>query len=62
MSDDAAIALTRLTAHEELCKLRWSEVQTSLTKVIAWQERITYATVGILVTMVGYLIVTYVLK
>ena len=56
------IALTKLAAHEELCNLRWNQVQTSLTKVIGWQEKTTYGTIGILATMLGYLVITYIIK
>jgi predicted nucleic acid-binding Zn ribbon protein len=59
MPDDARAieALTRIDSHEKVCAERYGEIKGSFDRVHTRLDKILYGIIGLLVTMVGYLIV-----
>jgi hypothetical protein len=51
------ITATRLDAHEKVCAERYGDIKDSFGRVHARLDKIIYGLMGLLITMVGWLIV-----
>jgi predicted nucleic acid-binding Zn ribbon protein len=53
----ATITATRLDAHEKICAERYGEIKESFARVHARLDKIIYGLIGLLLTMVGWLVI-----
>jgi hypothetical protein len=53
----ATVTATRLDVHEKICAERYGEIKESFVRVHARLDKIIYGLLGLLLTMVGWLIV-----
>lgn len=53
----AAITATRLDSHEKICSERYGEIKGSFARIHGRLDTIIYGLIGLLITMVGFLIV-----
>jgi mannose/fructose/N-acetylgalactosamine-specific phosphotransferase system component IID len=53
----ATVTATRLEAHEKICAERYGDIKDSFTRVHARLDKIMYGLIGLLITMVGWLVV-----
>jgi len=51
------ITATRLDAHEKICAERYGEIKESFARVHARLDTIIYGLIGLLLTMVGWLVI-----
>lgn len=53
----ATVTATRLDVHERICAERYGEIKESFARVHARLDKIIYGLIGLLLTMVGWLVV-----
>lgn len=53
----ATVTATRLDAHEKVCSERYADIKVSFGRVHERLDAIMYGLLGLLITMVGWLIV-----
>lgn len=53
----STVTATRLDAHEKICAERYGDIKDSFSRVHARLDKIMYGLIGLLITMVGWLVV-----
>jgi len=53
----SVVNATRLEAHEKVCAERYGDIKDSFGRVHARLDKIIYGLIGLLITMVGWLVV-----
>ena len=51
------VTATRLDVHEKICAERYGDIKDSFSRVHARLDKIIYGLIGLLITMVGWLVV-----
>jgi hypothetical protein len=51
------VTATRLDVHERICAERYGDIKDSFGRVHARLDKIIYGLIGLLITMVGWLVV-----
>lgn len=53
----ATVAATRLDSHEKICAERYGDIKTSFDRVHTRLDKIMYGLIGLLLTMIGWLVI-----
>lgn len=53
----STVTATRLESHEKVCAERYGDIKTSFDRVHSRLDKIMYGLIGLLITMVGWLLI-----
>lgn len=53
----ATVTATRLDVHEKICAERYADIKDSFGRIHARLDKIIYGLIGLLITMVGWLVI-----